>query len=90
MCCASSPAIPWINIVAAGVVVLYNLAGLPYKGWYDNFLIGVSFIFNGLTIWFAWNWSAGCGDKPAAVEGSSAGGRGQPAPPRQTFSGRLV
>ena len=41
--------------MVAVIVVIFNLAGLPYKGWYDNFLIGVSFIFNALTIWFAWN-----------------------------------
>ena len=41
--------------MVAVIVVIFNLAGLPCKGWYDNFLIGVSFIFNALTIWFAWN-----------------------------------
>ena len=51
-------AIRWMNIVVAVLVVMFNLAGLPYKGWYDNFLIGVSFIFNALTIWLAWNWPA--------------------------------
>jgi len=51
------PAIRWINIVVAIIVIIFNLAGLPYKGWYDNFLIGVSFLINALTIWFAWNWS---------------------------------
>ena len=50
------PAIRWVNIVVAVLVILFNIAGLPYKGWYDNFLIGVSFVFNGLTIWFAVKW----------------------------------
>ena len=50
------PAIRWVNIVAAIFVVIFNLAGLPYKGAYDNFLIVVSFVFNGLTIWYAWKW----------------------------------
>jgi hypothetical protein len=52
------PAIRWINIVGAIVVIIFNIAGLPYKGAYDNFLIGVSFVFNALTIWYAWKWVA--------------------------------
>lgn len=50
------PAIRWVNIVAAIFVVVFNLFGLPYKGAYDNFLIFVSFVFNALTIWYAWKW----------------------------------
>ena len=50
------PAIRWVNIVVAVVVILFNLVGLPYKGAYDNFLIIVSFVFNGLIIWYAWKW----------------------------------
>ncbi len=50
------PAIRWVNIVVAIVVVIFNLFGLPYPGAYDNFLIVVSFVFNALTIWFAWQW----------------------------------
>ncbi len=50
------PAIRWVNIVVAVLVVVFNLFGLPYKGAYDNFLIGVSFVFNALTIWYAWRW----------------------------------
>lgn len=50
------PAIRWANIVVAVFFVLFNLAGLPYDGAYDNFLIGASFVFNGLTIWYAWTW----------------------------------
>jgi hypothetical protein len=52
------PAIRWVNIVVVIVVVLFNLAGLPYKGAYDNFLIAVSFVFNALTVWYAWKWVA--------------------------------
>jgi putative exporter of polyketide antibiotics len=47
----SYPAIRWINIAAPILVVLFNIAGLPYKGAYDNFLIAVSFAFNVLPIW---------------------------------------
>ena len=50
------PAIRWINIIAAIIIIIFNLVGLPYKGAYDNFLIIVSFVFNGLTIWYAWRW----------------------------------
>jgi hypothetical protein len=52
------PAIRWVNIVVAIVVVIFNLFGLPYEGAYDNFLIIVSFVFNALTIWYAWKWVA--------------------------------
>jgi hypothetical protein len=50
------PAIGWITIVVAVAVVVFNLVGLPYPGMYDNFLIIVSFVFNALTIWYAWTW----------------------------------
>ena len=50
------PAIRWVSIVASALFVLFNLAGLPYVGWYDNFLIAVSFVFNGAIIWYAWTW----------------------------------
>jgi hypothetical protein len=50
------PAIRWVNIVAAGFLVVFNILGLPYPGAYDNFLIAVSFVFNALTIWYAWKW----------------------------------
>ena len=50
------PAIRWANIIAAIFLVVLNLAGLPYPGAYDNFLIVVSFVFNALTVWYAWNW----------------------------------
>jgi putative exporter of polyketide antibiotics len=50
------PAIRWVNIVVAIVVIIFNLIGLPYKGAYDNFLIVVSFVFNALTVWYAWKW----------------------------------
>jgi hypothetical protein len=50
------PAIRWANIIVAILIVIFNLFGLPYKGAYDNFLIVVSFVFNALTIWYAWNW----------------------------------
>ena len=50
------PAIRWVNIIVAIFFVIFNLIGLPYPGAYDNFLIVVSFVFNGLTVWYAWKW----------------------------------
>jgi putative exporter of polyketide antibiotics len=50
------PAIRWVNIIVAIFIVVLNLFGLPYKGAYDNFLIVVSFIFNALTVLYAWKW----------------------------------
>lgn len=51
------PAVRWVNIVVAGLVAVFNLVGLPYKGMYDNFLIVVSLVFNGLVLWYAWTWA---------------------------------
>ncbi len=53
------PAIKWLSIVAAVFLVLFNLAGLPYEGLYDNILIVVGFIFNGFIVWYAWTWTVG-------------------------------
>jgi hypothetical protein len=50
------PAIRWVSIAVAVLVVVFNLFGLPYIGRYDNFLIVVSFAFNGLVVWYAWTW----------------------------------
>jgi hypothetical protein len=51
------PAIRWVSLVAAVASVLFNLAGLPYEGAYDNFLIAVSVVFCGLIAWYAWTWA---------------------------------
>jgi hypothetical protein len=50
------PAIRWANIIVRILFVVFNLFGLPYPGAYDNFLIIVGFVFNALTVWYAWNW----------------------------------
>ena len=55
------PAIRWANIIVAIFFVVFNIAGLAgggYPGAYDNFLIIVSFVFNALTVWYAWQWVA--------------------------------
>lgn len=47
----------WANIIIAAFWILFNLAGFSgYEGRYDQFLLIVSMIFNGVTIWVAWNW----------------------------------
>ena len=47
----------WANIIVAAFWLLFNLVGLPgYEGRYDQFLLMVSIVFNGVTIWYAWGW----------------------------------
>ncbi len=53
----SYPAIRWVNIASAAFFVVFNVFGLPYPLAFDNFLIAVSFVFNALTIWYAWTWT---------------------------------
>lgn len=50
------PEIAWVSIVVAVVIAVFNVAGLPYVGWYDNFLILVSLVLNAMTAWYAWTW----------------------------------
>lgn len=52
------PAIRWVSLVASVFLVLFNLAGLPYDGVYDNFLIVVGLVFNGVIVWYAWTWQS--------------------------------
>ena len=48
----------WANIIVAALFFLFNLVGLPtYPSLYDKFLLAVSLVFNGVTIWYAWKWS---------------------------------
>ena len=47
----------WTNIIMAGFWILFNLVGFGgYPGYYDKFLLAVSMVINGVTIWYAWNW----------------------------------
>src|SRR2546427_11798461 len=49
----------WANIIVAIVFLGFNLIGLPgYPSAYDKFLIIVGLVFNVLTVWYAWQWSA--------------------------------
>jgi hypothetical protein len=53
------PAVRWVTIVAAVVLFLFNLVGLPtYPSAYDKFLIFVGLVFNAVTVWYAWKWVA--------------------------------
>jgi len=48
----------WASIIVAALFFLFNLVGLPtYPSLYDRFLLAVSLVFNGVTIWYAWNWT---------------------------------
>ena len=48
----------WVNISVAALLFLFNLVGLPtYPPLFDKFLLAVSLGFNGVTIWYAWNWN---------------------------------
>ena len=52
------PATRWVSIVAATILFLFNLVGLPtYPSAYDRFLIIVGLLFNVLTVWYAWKWA---------------------------------
>lgn len=50
------PAIRWVSIVVGAVFIGFNLVGLPYKGAYDNMLIGVIVVWCGFIMWTAWQW----------------------------------
>lgn len=51
------PLIRWVTIVAAVVLFLFNVIGLPtYPSAYDKFLIVVGLVFNAVTVWYAWKW----------------------------------
>ena len=51
-----NPINKWINIIIAGFFFLLNLEGIKGYKAFDKFLLIVSFGFNLLVIWYAWNW----------------------------------
>lgn len=54
----NNPAIRWANIIVPVLLVVFNLSGFSgYLGTYDRFLLLVSFVFNALTVWYAWKWA---------------------------------
>lgn len=50
-----TPAAPlvWITVVVSALSAVFNLSGLPYKGAFDNMLIGVSVVVNAVIVWQA-------------------------------------
>lgn len=46
----------WITIALSAALFLFNLVGLPYRGFYDNLLIVLSLGLNALIAWIAWSW----------------------------------
>lgn len=46
----------WITITVSVALVIFNIAGLPYRGLFDNMLIVLSFGMNGYIAWIAWTW----------------------------------
>ncbi len=52
------PAIRWVNIILAIFWLVFNLSALSGYKAYDKFLLIVSFVFNALTVWYAWKWVA--------------------------------
>ena len=51
------PLIRWVTIIAAILLFVFNLVGLPgYPSAYDKFLIIVGLVFNVVTVWYAWKW----------------------------------
>lgn len=48
----------WVNIIVAAFFFIFNIIGLPtYPDVFDKFLNVVGLVFNGLTVWTAWNWT---------------------------------
>ena len=52
------PAIRWANIIVAIFWIVFNLIGLSGYPAFNKFLISVSFVFNAMTVWYAWKWVA--------------------------------
>jgi hypothetical protein len=51
------PVCRWVNIIVAAFFFLFNLVGLPtYPPLFDKFLLAVSMVFNGITVWHALKW----------------------------------
>ena len=47
----------WANIIVAILFLVFSLIQVPgYPSAYDKFLLIVSIVFNGLTVWYAWKW----------------------------------
>jgi hypothetical protein len=52
------PVARWANLIVAVGFFLFVLVDLgSYPSAYDKFLLVVSLIFNGVTVWYAWHWT---------------------------------
>lgn len=51
-----NPVNQWVNFIVAIFFFLFNLVGIKGYKAYDVFLLIISFGFNFLVIWYAWNW----------------------------------
>jgi hypothetical protein len=48
----------WANVIIAIFFFGFNFLGIPtYASLFEKFLLGVSLVFNALTIWLAWHWT---------------------------------
>ncbi len=47
-------ALKWITAMAAIALALFNLAGMPYKEFFDNMLLVISIALNAFIVWYAW------------------------------------
>jgi hypothetical protein len=50
------PAIRWVNIIVGIFWIVFNLGSWSTYPYFNKFLIGVSFVFNAMTVWYAWKW----------------------------------
>lgn len=46
----------WTSIVVSVLFFLLNLAGIMGYKPFDQFLLSVSFVLNGVIVWYAWSW----------------------------------
>jgi len=44
----------WITLCVSVALAIFNLAGLPYRGFFDNLLIVLSVGLNAFVAWLAW------------------------------------
>ena len=51
----------WITMALSIGFVIFNLMGMPYKGFFDNMLLVISFGLNGFIVWIAWVWQPAAG-----------------------------
>lgn len=52
------PTARWANMIVAVFWILFNLVSLKGYTIKEQVLLIISMGFNGLTIWYAWNWVA--------------------------------